>query len=70
MEHDSIPHLGAEPTRWWKEYMPIGSEGNEVSARKGKARVFTLLWLAGTEENSRKNAEMQVSADKAVDEWC
>ena len=37
MEHDSIPPLGAEPTRRRKEGMPIGGEGNEATAVKGKA---------------------------------
>ena len=38
MERDSIPHLGAKPTRRRKEAMPIGGEGNEAMAIKGKAQ--------------------------------
>ena len=43
MERDSIPPLGAEPTRRRKEDMPIGGEGNEASAGKGKARALKDL---------------------------
>ena len=38
MERDSIPPLGAKPTRQRKEGMPIGGEGNEAKAVKGKAQ--------------------------------
>ena len=40
MEHDSIPPLGAKPTRRRKEAMPIGGEGNEATAVKGKAQCL------------------------------
>ena len=55
MERDSIPPLGAEPTRQHKEDMPIGGEGNEASARKGKVRALKDLNTVVTRWRRRKN---------------
>ena len=54
MECDSIPPLGAEPTRRQKEDMPIGGEGNEASAGKGKARALKDLSTVMTRWRRRK----------------
>ena len=51
MEHDSIPPLGAEPTRRRKEAMPIGGEGNEATE-----------WSNGLMEQRMDKLERQMGA--------